>query len=107
EEGGFERLLECFGLGARPDVEPLELFPIGADEARFEGLVARRRQRGNERPVFAADEFFDLQLAVTDEPQRYRLDAAGRTRSRKLAPEDGGERKADQVVERAPRKISV
>ena len=48
EGGGFERLLERFRLGARADVEPLEFLAVGADEARFEGLVARRRQRGEQ-----------------------------------------------------------
>ena len=105
--GRFERLFERFRLGARPDVEPLEFLSVGAHEARFEGLVPRRRQRGNDRPVFARHEVLDLQLAVANEPQRHRLDAAGRARARQLAPQDRREREADQVVERAAREIGV
>ena len=107
EGRGLERLLERFRLGARADVEPLDLLAVGADEARLEGLAARRRQRRHQRPVFARDEFLDLELAVADEPQRHRLHPAGRARARQLAPQHRREREADQIVERAAGQIGV
>ena len=64
----LQRLLEGFRIGARADVEPLDLLPVGADEARLEGLRPRGRERCHQRPVFAGDELFDLELAVADEP---------------------------------------
>ena len=72
---GLQRLLERFGLGARADVEPLDLLAVGADEARLEGVVARGGERRHQRPVFARDELLDFELAVADEPQRHRLHA--------------------------------
>ena len=62
---------------------------------------------GDDRPVFARDEFLDLELAVADDPQRDRLDPARRARARKLPPEDRREGEADQIVERAPRPVGV
>ena len=64
ESRGFERLLEGLRLGAGADIEPLQLLAVGADQARLERLVARRRQRRDQLPIFLADELFDFQLAV-------------------------------------------
>ena len=107
EGGGLERLLERLGLGAGADIEPLDLLAVGADQARLEGVAARGRQRRDQRPVFARDEFLDLELAVADQPQRHRLHAAGRARARQLAPQHRREREADQVVERAAGEIGI
>ena len=104
---GLQRLFEGFRLFAGADVEPLQLLAVGADKARFEGFVARRRQRRDQRPVFLADEFFDFELAVADKPQRDRLHPAGRARARKLAPQHRRQREADEIVERAPGEIGV
>ena len=103
----LQRLLEGFRVGARPDVEALDLLPVGADEARLEGLRPRRRERRHQRPVFAGDEFFDLELAVADEPQRDRLHAPRRLRPRQLAPQHRRQREADEIVERAAGEIGV
>ena len=75
--GGFQGLLESFGFGAGADIETLEFLAVGADETGIEGLVARRRQRRDQRPIFLADEFFDFQFAVADKSQRDRLHASG------------------------------
>ena len=107
EGRGFQILLEAFGVRAGADVEALQLLAVGADEARFEGFVARRRQRRQQRPIFLADEFLDVELAVGDEAQRHRLHAAGRARARKLAPQHRRQREADEIIERAPRQIGV
>ena len=69
--------------------------------------LARRRQRRDQRPVFAGDELLDLELAVADEPQRHRLHPAGRARARQLAPQHRREREADEIVERAAGEIGV
>ncbi len=107
EGGRLQRLLEGFRIGARPDVEALDLLPVGADEARLEGVRPRRRERRHQRPVFAGDEFFDLELAVADEPQCDRLHAPRRLGPRQLAPQHRRKRKADEIIERPAREIGV
>ena len=107
EGRGFERLLERLRLRARADVEPLQLLAVGADEARFKCLLARRRQVRHQRPVFAADEFFDFELAVAHQPQRHRLHPARRARARQLAPQHRRQREAEQIIERAARQIGI
>ena len=107
EGRGLQRALEVLGLLARADVEALDFLAVGADQARLEGLVARRRERRDQRPVFPGDEFLDLELAVADQPQRHRLHPAGRARARQLAPEHRRQREADQIVERAAGEIGV
>ena len=104
---GVERLLEVFGLLALADVEPCDLPAVGADEAGDKGLVARCFKMRDQRPIFAADEFFDLQLAFADEAQRDRLHAPGRARAGQLAPQDRRQREADEIVERAAGQIGV
>ena len=98
---------ERFRLGAGTNVEALDLLPVGADQARFEDLVARCRQLGDDRPVFLGDEFLDLELAVADKTKCDRLHATGRARARQLAPEHRRERKADEVIEGAAGEIGI
>ena len=105
--GGFQRLLEVLGFRAGADVEALDLLAVGADETCLKGVAARRQQGRDQRPVFARNELFDLELAVADQPQRHRLHAAGRAGARQLAPQHGGEGEADQIVQRAARHIGV
>ena len=45
--------LEGLRVGARADVEPLDLLPIGTDQAGLERSRPRRRQCRDQRPVFA------------------------------------------------------
>jgi hypothetical protein len=59
------------------------------------------------RPVFLADEALDLQLAVADEAERHRLDAAGRAGARQLAPEHRRQCEADEIVERPAGEIGL
>ncbi len=107
ERCGLEGLLERFGLGARTDIETLQLLAVGPDETRFEGFVAGCRKRGDQRPIFAADEFFDLKLAVANEAQRDRLHPSGRARAGQFAPQDRGEREPHQIIKRAAGEIRV
>ena len=108
KRGLFQRRFEGRRLGARADVEPVELLAVGADEPRRR--TARRRfvcEVGDDRPVFARDEALDLGLAVADEPQRHRLHAAGRAGAGQLAPQHRRQREADEIVERAAGQIGV
>ena len=107
EVRGLDRLFEIFGLGAGADIEPLDLLAVGADQTRLEGVAARRRQRCDQRPVFARNEFFDFEFAVADQAQRHRLHAARRARARQLAPQHRREGKADQIIQRAARHIGI
>ena len=70
-DGKVRRLdgtLEVFGFRAAADVEPRQLLAVGADQARLEGVAARRRQGRDQRPVFTRDETLDFLLAVADQP---------------------------------------
>ena len=71
------------------------------------GAFGLRPQMGEDRPIFAGDEFLDLELAVADDAQRDRLDAAGRARARQLAPQHRREVEADEIIERAAGAIGV
>ena len=103
----LQRLLEGFGLGARTDIEALDLLAVGADETRLEGVVARGGERRHQRPIFPGDELLDFELAVADEAQRHRLHPAGGARARELAPQHRREGKADEVVECPAGEIRV
>src|SRR5208337_4732402 len=93
----LERRLEGFRLRPGADVEAANLLAVRADEAGGERRVGLRPQMGDDRPVFARDELFDLELAVADDPERDRLDAPGRARAGQLSPQDRREREADQI----------
>ena len=101
----FDRRLDGAGRGLVLDVELLECRAVDGDEAGFDLLVLGRGEQGLDRPVFLRPEGLDLGLAVADEPQRHRLDAACRAGARQLAPEHGRQREADEIVERAARQI--
>ena len=103
----FERSLELLRLRARADVETRDLLAVGADQTRRERRVRLRSQMGEDRPIFARNEFFDLELAVADDAQRDGLDAAGGARARQFAPEHRREVEADEIIERAARAIGV
>ena len=107
EERLLERGLEGFGLRARADVEPVDLLAVGADQPGGEGRLRFRAQMGDDRPIFARNELFDLELAVADNPQGDRLHPARRARARQLAPQDRRQVEADQIVERAARPVGV
>ena len=62
---------------------------------------------GDDRPVFAGDELFDLELAVADDAQGDRLHATGRARARQLSPQNRRQVEADKIVEGAARPVGV
>ncbi len=107
EGRAFKRILQVRRLNAGADVEALKFLSVGADQAGFEAVAARRRQFGDDRPIFLGDEFLDFQLAVAHQPQCDRLHAAGRACARQFAPEHRREREADQIIQRAARQIGI
>ncbi len=104
---GFQRRLDVAGHGLVRNIQAAELVAVEAGDAGDEAAAVRRLQRHRDRPVFARLENFDLVFAVADQPQRYRLDAAGRTRAGELPPENRGEREADEVVQRPAGEVGV
>ena len=107
EHSVFKIAGERFRLGARTNIEALDLLSVGADQARFEDLVARCRQLGDDRPVFFGDEFLDFELAVAHKTQRDGLHATGGAGARQLAPEHRRECEADEVIKRAAGEIGI
>ncbi len=107
EERLLKRGLERFGLGARADVEPADLLAVGADQPGGEGRLRFGAQMGDDRPIFACNELFDLELSVADNTQGDRLHPARRARAWQLAPQDRGQGEADQIIERATRPVGV
>ncbi len=77
------------------------------NELRLEFIAARRLQERGDVPVFFGDETLDFRLAVTDETERHGLYAAGRARTRQLAPENRRKVEADEIVKRAAGEIGV
>ena len=59
------------------------------------------------RPIFLGAEQLDLALAIDDQAQRHRLDAAGRFRAGQLAPQHRREGEADEIIERAAGAVGV
>ena len=107
EGGRLQSRLEGLGLGTGTDIEPGDFLAVCADQARLERLVAWRRQRGHQRPVFARDELLDLEFPVTNKPQRHRLHPTGGTCAGELSPQHRREREADKVVECPAGEVGV
>ncbi len=94
----------CVALVA--DRQAVELPALPLRQSRGEG-GAVVLQAGRHRPIFLRDEQLDLALALDDQAERDRLDAPGRLGAGQLAPQDGREREADEIVERAARAVRV
>src|SRR5262249_48874218 len=99
-DGGARRALVA-------EIELVELLAVEMGEARLEGLARGGAELRLDGPVFPRLEGLDLGLALADETQRHRLDAAGRAAARQLAPEHGRQGEADQVVEGAAGEIGL
>ncbi|OPZ01303.1 MAG: hypothetical protein BWZ09_02745 [Alphaproteobacteria bacterium ADurb.BinA305] len=86
----------------------LQLLAGLLDQLRLEGelLVLRREERG-ERPVLFWYKGLDLPLAVDNQADRHRLDAAGAQVALDLLPEKGAEVVADEAVHHPPRLLGI
>ena len=84
-----------------------QLFPGIGHQLRPVFLPARRRQNRVDGPVFAGAERLDLHLAVDDDAQGHRLDAAGGFRAGQLAPQHRRQVEPDQIIQRAARQIGI
>ena len=107
ELAGFDRRLGARGVGGGGEVEFIELFAVELGEAGGEGGAGRGLEMGGDIPIFARLESLDLGLALTDQPQRDRLDAPGGARSGQLAPQHRGEGEAHQIIQRAAGQIGL
>src|SRR5439155_15976813 len=94
-------------LVGRLTVVDLELVALLLDDLGGERLAGMVRKRGLKRPVLLRLERKDLALAVHDEPERDRLDAAGGESIPDLLPEEARHRVADEPVHDAPRLLRV
>ena len=94
-------------------VQSVALRLICEREAEIEAFKPRGERRpvmlesGLDAPIFLRAERLDLALAVDDQAQRDRLDAAGRLGARQLAPQHRRQGESDQVVERPARQIGI
>ena len=95
----------CGALGIRQR-ELRELLAVEFRQPRFEFRSVDGQARSN-IPVFLRDELLDLDLAIDHDAQRHRLHASSRARAWQLAPQDGREREAHEIVERAAGEIGV
>ena len=106
ESRRFDRGLCTIGGAFVAQRQTVELFPVKAHQPRGKGRAAVLHAGGH-RPVFLRPECFDLALALNDQAQRHRLHAARRFRAGQFAPQHRRERKAKQVVQRAPGEIGI
>ena len=102
-----DRLLDGPRRGLVLDVELVELLASNGVEGRLELLALRRHEGAVDGPVFLRAEGLDLELAVADQAQRHRLHPARGARARQLAPQDGREGEADEIVEGAAGEIGI
>ena len=86
----------ALGGGLVGDIERLAVDP---HELGGERVAGGRREDRLDRPVLAGGERIDLALALDDEPDRDRLDAAGRQAAADLARQQRAERVADEPVD--------
>ena len=106
EAAGLDRGLGGHRARLVADRQPVDLVALEADQPGEE-LGAVGLHRGGDAPIFLRAEQLDLALAIDDQAQRDRLDAARRLGAGQLAPQHRREREADQIIERAARPIGV
>ena len=89
--------LKASASAPEPTSSRLIFLPSAPTRRAVNGGAGLGLQMGEDRPIFARDEFLDLELAVADDAQRHRLHAAGRARARQLAPQHRREVEADEI----------
>ena len=95
------------GRSLIPEAEFGELLAVELRQPRGQLLRLAVVQRGDHVPVFDRHEGFDLGFTFRNQPQRDGLHPAGGAGARQLAPQDGGEVEADQIVQRTPGHVGV
>lgn len=88
-------------------IENCSIFSPANSMSRAGETVCSRVQVGFDGPVFARLEAFDLFLAFHDQPQGGALHPAGRQTAAHLAPQQGRQVEAHQIVQRAPGLLGV
>jgi len=88
------------------EIHLAQLLAVMNRQPSLEGLPALFHLSGN-RPIFLWPERLYFPFPLDDQPQRNRLDPAGRFRTRKLAPEHGRQCESDQIVERPAGAIGI
>src|SRR3972149_2446449 len=103
---GLQSGVNFSGTRAVVDRELLEFFAVEMGQPG-DKILALGIEVGFDGPVFACDEFFDLLLALDDEPQRRTLYTPGRQPAAHLFPQQRREVETHEVIERAPRLLGV
>ena len=104
---GFDGFLGALGLGLRSQVHLGQLLPVQVGQLRRDLVPAFGGEGRLDGPEFLAPEDLDFGFALADQAQRDGLHAAGRPRSRQLAPQHRRQGEADKIIERAARQIGV
>ena len=94
-------------LGGRGLVGHVERLAVDAHELGGERLAGRGRQDRLDRPVLAGRERVDGALALHDQADRDRLDAAGGQAAHDLARQERAQRVAHEAVDDAPGLLGV
>ena len=100
----FQRLV---GVALVAQRELFQRFAVETIEARFKVGAVWCAQVSRHIPVLLRPEHLDLVLAVANDAQCHRLDAASRPATRQFAPQDRRQVEADQIVECAARQIGI
>ena len=103
----FQSGFNGFGGSLVFNVELADFLTIDGGQAGFEVFILGGRHGGFDGPIFLRAEGFDFQFAVADQTQRDRLHTPRRTRARQLAPENGREGEADEIIQCAAGQISL
>ena len=88
-----------FGFETRIGPVELELLPLERNELRRERRACPGLEVGVDRPVLDRDERLDLALALADDPQGDRLDAAGGESAPDFLPEEVGHLVSHETVD--------
>ena len=106
EMARFDYRLGGVGIALVADRQTVELAAVELHQARAKFLPIGFEQ-GADRPIFLAFEQLDLALAIDDQTQGDGLDATGGLGAGQLAPQDRGQRKTHQIIERAAGAVGV
>ena len=107
EVAGLHRGAGGLRLVAVVEVELVELLAVQVRQLGSERRVGRREEVRLDAPVFARLEHLDLGFPLANQAERDRLHAAGAAAAGQLAPQDGRQGEADEIVERTAGEIGL